>query len=98
VFLLTPFSCNIPASNHAVSLLSFLEHHSAYSVLPKERLISLYRVSELSSENFAKIFYLAVLLHPSFTVFISLKLQFCCFMLCIADCNKIRALVSVMNM
>jgi hypothetical protein len=38
-FRLTPLSCHIPAINHAILLLSFLEH-SLYSFLPKEKFSS----------------------------------------------------------
>jgi hypothetical protein len=44
-FCLTPFSCHIPASNHASPLLSFLKQHSMYNVLPQEKLNSLYSFS-----------------------------------------------------
>ena len=35
-FLLTPFSCHIPAISHAIPLLSFLEQHSVYNFLPQK--------------------------------------------------------------
>ena len=80
VFCLTPLSCYTPASNHTIPFLSFLQHQSMYSFLLQETFISLYSVNELFSENFAKIFYLSVSLHLSLTVFISVKLQSCCFL------------------
>jgi hypothetical protein len=55
-FLLTPFSCQIPAISHAIPLLSFLEQHSVYNFLPQEKFNSLYSVNKLSSGNFANTF------------------------------------------
>ena len=37
VYLLIPFNCHNPASSHAILLLSFLGHHSIYSLLPQPR-------------------------------------------------------------
>jgi hypothetical protein len=52
-FLLTPFSCQIPAISHAIPLLSFLEQHSMYNFLPQEKFSSLHSVKKLFSGNFA---------------------------------------------
>jgi hypothetical protein len=80
-FRLTPFSCHIPAINHVIPLLSFLEHHSIYDFLPQEKLNSLYSVNELLSGNFANIFCLSISLHLSFTnLNISFQLYSCLFL------------------
>jgi len=50
VFLLIPFSCHTPATSHGIQLLSFLEHHSVYNLIPQEKLISRYRVNDLFSD------------------------------------------------
>ena len=55
VFCLTPFSCHNLASNHAIPLLSFLEHHSVYTAfLLQETFISVYSVNETFSERVEK--------------------------------------------
>ena len=80
-FLLTPFSCHIPAISHAIPFLSFLEQHSMYNFLPQEKFNSLYSVNELFSGNFANIFCLSISLHLSFTTRnISFQLHSCCFL------------------
>ena len=69
-FFLTPFNCHTPANNHAIPLLSFLEHHSMYNFLPHKKLNSLYIFKELFSGNFANKFCLSVSLHLSFNIVI----------------------------
>jgi hypothetical protein len=80
-FLLTPFSCQIPAISHAIPLLCFLEQHSMYNFLPQEKFNSLYSANELFSGNFANIFCLSISFHLSFTNRnISFQLHTCCFL------------------
>ena len=45
VFLFIPFNCHAPASSCTILFLAFLEHHSVYTLLPQEKLISHYRVN-----------------------------------------------------
>jgi hypothetical protein len=55
VFRLTSFSCHNLASNHAIPLLSFLEHHSVYTAfLLQETFIFVYSVNETFSERVEK--------------------------------------------
>ena len=35
VLLVTLFNCHIPSSSHAITFLSFLDHHSRCNVLPQ---------------------------------------------------------------
>jgi hypothetical protein len=78
-FLLIPFSCRTPASSHGIPFLSLLDHHSTYNFLPQEKFISRYRINELFSDSFAKIFCVSIL-DLSFTIFLnSVKLHPFCF-------------------
>jgi hypothetical protein len=61
VFHLTSFNCHIPASNHAIALLSYLEQHSTYSFLPQEESVSLYSVNKLLPEKSANILYFNII-------------------------------------
>jgi hypothetical protein len=63
-FLLTPFSCHIPAISHVIPLLSFLEQHSMYNFLPQENFNFLYRV----------IFYISTQLKYFWIIYYSLLL------------------------
>jgi hypothetical protein len=48
-FRLTPLSCHVPAVNHVIPLLSFLEQHSMYNFLSQEKFNSLYSVNDFFS-------------------------------------------------